>query len=1142
MATRLMPGAAWSVRKSTPKAAARRRGPAPAPAIPAEFLQSKDVWIDEELEAEPKAGRRGAAATPELPLEVDVKPGEASVVAIRHASGALTFHQSIERSAPRGAAGRRRAAAGGVDRYRIQVRQVSSSATGRRGLLTKAITVVVLKVTKAAIDKVTGVAMAFLASQVESRVWSHRGLREGWFQVSADGGSLRLTPGVPAPGKRSLLLVHGTFSNAASAFSSLASSDFFDRIRPIYGDRVFAFNHFSVSRTPLDNATLLMAGLKPGRYSLDAITHSRGGLVLRALVEQRDQLKSPGVHIDFGHVVLVASPNDGTPLATPNRWQETIGWIANLLELFPDNPFTTAAEFVSEAVVWLAAHLAGDLPGLRSMDGAGDLVATLQLPPGPPAGVYSALVSIFHPSDAIFARALDVGVDAFFASANDLVVPSEGGWRIDRDGTTHIPGHRIGCFGPGGNITATGGAQVNHLNFFGQAGTVDFLSNALAGKSQGRPSVDPSVPLPNRSVSRRRATAPAAEVLDQPTTDLTTSQPLAAAPPASGATLEDDFDTFHIVVMDDFDTVTGKRNEPGRKPNFAQIYATYGGARVSVPMRVRQSKSDKTTKTAFGSIIGTHERIRSYTNFEKGSLPDDAQLKVFGAQLFNTLFQGDVRRLYDEARSRQRGRRLDLVLTSMVPWIGEKPWEFAYDDTRQAFLATEEIHFIRNVLTSIPADAIRPVDGPLRILVAAAQPVAFGRLSIEEEIEVIRRGFEPLVEANLVTIDVLAGATPAALHGYLSTGRYNIVHFIGHGEFDAEKNEGRLIFQDSRGGDYPVGERSLREIFCQRGLSLVFLNACQSGTGGRADFNKGVAQAMVSHGLPALVANQYSVLDSSATSFAQYFYFSLAQGMSLGQAAREARIAVNYALQGEPIDWAIPVLYARDANRTLCAKPAAPIRVPTVSVKATSRRAVKDHTLRIAVWDVDEVFPELDHALQAMNAAQDTYGFTETRLSLPLDVWDLESEPGTAYLQADQLAKRLRGKPGELHVDLLLCVTRHWMRDEDWLNLYAWWPADQSPKVAVFSCAGFSELQPKGPETNRVLANNVVSVLAGFFGNLDTHAGGKQSCPLAFNQTRAWKYVSGTLSFDSKCKAKLKGLHRGAQLRAMETLLKAFED
>jgi hypothetical protein len=363
-----------------------------------------------------------------------------------------------------------------------------------------------------------------------------------------------------------------------------------------------------------------------------------------------------------------------------------------------------------------------------------------------------------------------------------------------------------------------------------------------------------------------------------------------------------------------------------------------------------------------------------HTLREYGSLPDDDEMIAFGGQLFDTLFQGDVRRLYDEARTRQRSR-LDVVLTSMIPWIAEKPWEFAYDHGRKSFLATEETHFIRNVLTNVPADQIIRADGPLRILVVSAQPVGFGRLSIDQELAVIQRGFEPLVEAGLVEIETLARATPSMIHGRLTTGKYQVVHFIGHGVYDEERGEGCLIFVNENGGEYPLGERSVREIFRGRGLSLVFLNACESGRGGRADFNKGVAQSLVAHGLPALVANQYSVLDSSATSFAQHFYWSLAQGMSLGQSAREARIAVNYLLHGEPIDWAVPVLYARDPNATLCAPPKTPMREPTTGVRASARRSTVAHVARIAVWDMDNVFPALDKTLETMNRVQGVCGF-----------------------------------------------------------------------------------------------------------------------------------------------------------------------
>jgi hypothetical protein len=400
------------------------------------------------------------------------------------------------------------------------------------------------------------------------------------------------------------------------------------------------------------------------------------------------------------------------------------------------------------------------------------------------------------------------------------------------------------------------------------------------------------------------------------------------------------------VVLDQF-RADSRNGGADKGPKAAQVLATYGGARVTATMPLRASKGEPPTR--FGRIIGMHERIKAYTNRAGGTLPGDAEMLAFGTDLFETLIHGDVRRLYDEARARQRTRRLDLVLTSMIPWISEKPWEFAYDAGRGTFLATEDLHFVRNVLTNVPADPIVRPDGPLRILVAAAQPVGFGRLSIEQEIDVITRGFRPLIDAKLAVVDVMAQATPQRLHEQLSIGTpYQIVHFIGHGVYDDEQRQGCLVFVNERGGEYTVGEREVREIFCRRGLSLVFLNACESGRGGHADFNKGVAQSLVAHGLPALVANQYSVLDSSATTFAQHFYWSLANGLSVGQAAREARIAVNYGINGEPVDWAVPVLYARDPALILCRPEAEPRAAAAPRVWRAQRTRRRGATCRSA--------------------------------------------------------------------------------------------------------------------------------------------------------------------------------------------------
>jgi len=157
-------------------------------------------------------------------------------------------------------------------------------------------------------------------------------------------------------------------------------------------------------------------------------------------------------------------------------------------------------------------------------------------------------------------------------------------------------------------------------------------------------------------------------------------------------------------------------------------------------------------------------------------------------------------------------------------------------------------------------------------------------------------------------------------------------------------------------------------------------------------------------------------------------------------------------------------------------------------------------------------------------------------MSAPLDIWDLENTGGVPYLHAERLARRLQNKTVELRVDLLTCVTRHWLRDDDGLNLYGWWPADRTPPVATFSCAGFDGLPVEGPETDRAVANTMVAVLAGFFGEQDTHARGPKDCPLAFKKVRALEHLIGPQKFDPDCRRKLRA-KLSAELPALDALL-----
>jgi CHAT domain-containing protein len=388
----------------------------------------------------------------------------------------------------------------------------AGDAQATRGIVSKAVKAVVVKIADRVVDEAVGFVLGRLARAFETTAWKQKGLREGWLKATRDSlAAGKLQARTPSSTDRSLLLIHGTFSNAASAYKSLSQSTFFEDVAPLYGDRIFAFDHFTVSRTPAENVEMLLKALPDKTFTFDVITHSRGGLVLRNLVE-RAATFGMSSRFNLGRAVLVAAPNEGTPLATPGRWEDTVGWVANLLELFPDNPFTTGAEFVANGLVWIAKHASGDLPGIHSMDGDGELIRDLQAPPGPPSDRYSVLVSNYNPPSGMIQRLLDIGIDQFFNTANDLVVPSEGGWRVDPSGGTFIPGSRIGCFGPGGNISRN---DVTHVNFFAQPETVPFLVAALNDQPQKLAVIDPAERLPDRRLIRSGApgiAAPAAAV------------------------------------------------------------------------------------------------------------------------------------------------------------------------------------------------------------------------------------------------------------------------------------------------------------------------------------------------------------------------------------------------------------------------------------------------------------------------------------------------------------------------------------------------------------------------------------------------------------------------------------------------------
>lgn len=1086
-----------------------------------------------DLQSQP---RRGGVSVAQI--EMDVESDAAYLLMVRHTSGAINYHfpsQVERRSTGRDAVFTR-------IRFVVPIPETLAEPEQRRGFVSKVIHAVAMKIVGKLADRVIDVA----GRLAETAAWKFKGLEEGWKHVTLQGLQAASLPKIKIadavsvkPGERNLLLLHGTFSHASSAFAGLATSKgsggstFFHNVKAIYQDRIFAFDHFTVSRSPLENAQALLDGL-PGRpCSFDVITHSRGGLVLRTLVEDEAQLKSPS-RFSLGRSVLVASPNEGTPLASPSHFDRYVTWISNLIDLFPENPFTIAAHFIAEALTWLARAVLVDLPGLAAMNSEGAVIRQLQGPPGPPVHAYSALVANYQPDQGMLQRMLDTGVDVFFGTANDLVVPTEGGWRVGPSGTPVIAANQIGCFGLGGNLQNPPNEQVTHISFFSRSTTVDFLTHVLLGQPLGIATLDPATHLPFRGrrgviaagppqpVGPSAITAPSLSIVRAPETRTIASAEIV---PASGWADE----VFYLAVLND-----GKEEEVGK----AILQANFRNARVVERMPTRGPIAGR----RFQRIIEAQRTMQRYLDGDPNvhKLPHGDELVNLGKDLFDTLFPGRLRRLYDIARAAQPDGRLNLVFTSMISWLADLPWEFAYDSERKNFLATSEVNFTRNVYTAIPADRI-PVRLKLRILVVVAQPLGLAHLSVEEETEVIRSGFRRLIDDGLGEVDVLLDATPDLLHRTLEVARaYDVLHFIGHGEYDKKAKIGSLIFENEEGAVQPLDSQVLQQVVCRRDIRLMFLNACETGKGGPTDFNKGVAPALVAAGVPAVVANQFSVLDISATAFARHFYWVLAQGRTIGDAAREARVAVNYSISGEAIDWAVPVVFARNPADRLTEYRAGAAREiehqQKVQLEAdrTQRRSLQGPDKgrdRIGLWDVHRTIPGLDKIADKLTAVQQEFILKAVSITAPLGTWRREKAKGVAYLNAEDVAERLKGKPRELGLDRLIAFTIFPLRDEEESGLISW--DDAKNEICIFSTYELLESIQPPLSIDRMVANAV----AWFVSRLETHQK-PRNCVSYRNDEVDIKYIAGPLQLCDRCRRKLKG--KPALRNATEQLLKAY--
>ena len=334
---------------------------------------------------------------------------------------------------------------------------------------------------------------------------------------------------------RVLLLVHGTCSSIEGGFEGWIESPDWKALLERYesiGGAVLGYQHYTVGRSPADNALRLAErlsdGLRPGTQ-VDVVSHSRGGLVAEALLppsdpeswlallqnlRERRPRDLPVADLDrlekaagltaafrFERFARVACPMLGTSLMSDrmDRFASSIFTVARFLGA-DANPFFATAKLVVRVLLKLRRDPVA-VPGLAPMNPASPFVGLMNHPVRR-ADVVVGEFGAHTLGRGVLRRLTVGGARLLFLADNDLVVDTDnmfGGARAKQRW-----------------VRRTESAEVDHFTYFTNEDSRAAVGRFLKGEVSGL-----ELPLAEGAVTargeERGVLVDVARIIEEPT-------------------------------------------------------------------------------------------------------------------------------------------------------------------------------------------------------------------------------------------------------------------------------------------------------------------------------------------------------------------------------------------------------------------------------------------------------------------------------------------------------------------------------------------------------------------------------------------------------------------------------------------------
>jgi CHASE2 domain-containing sensor protein len=293
-----------------------------------------------------------------------------------------------------------------------------------------------------------------------------------------------------------------------------------------------------------------------------------------------------------------------------------------------------------------------------------------------------------------------------------------------------------------------------------------------------------------------------------------------------------------------------------------------------------------------------------------------AALETLGQQLFDFLFEtrtdAKLAALLDRSlgavTQAEQGLRIRLQLDEANPDVASMPWEYIYRGIDKCFLASRVVTpLVRFLEVGVP---LRKMEAKLPLSMLVVVPAA-DDLNVDLEISLLEEALGDM--SGAVEMTVLRGfVTPERLGTELAKRQFDVLHFIGHGDFDGTR--ATLRFNDAAGRRVDVDHETIGKLIRNElSLKLLVLNSCKGATLSSSVAFVGMAPRLVAAGVPAVVAMQFPIRDDEALCFVKSFYGALFEGEDRGSvdfAICTARNALEMKFAGGRA-LGLPVLFMR---------------------------------------------------------------------------------------------------------------------------------------------------------------------------------------------------------------------------------------